>query len=174
MDTDKLNRLLTLTANLGILIGLVLLIVEIRQNTDLMRAQIAMDRTSTTTQILSDWANGGEVVRIEVKLIEQVDGFPKAIGWSDILTAEEEQRYFYRMVLRSLELNNDWFQCTEGLVSPEICQRVVRARMRRNLHRFYELGLSFNRSRSSYIEAMQELALEEGLPPINDDGSWQP
>ena len=33
MDTDKVNRWLTLTANLGILIGLVLLIVEIRQNT---------------------------------------------------------------------------------------------------------------------------------------------
>ncbi len=174
MDTGKVNRWLTLTANLGILIGLVLLIVEIRQNTDLMRAQIAMDRTSTTMQILSDWANGGEIVRIEVKLFEQVDGFPKAIGWSDILTAEEEQRYFYRMILRLLELNNDWFQCTEGLVSPEICQREVRVRMRRNLHRFYELGISFTRSRSSYIEAMQELALEEGLPAINDDGSWQP
>ena len=174
MDTDKFNRWLTLTANLGILIGLVLLIVEIQQNTDLMRAQIAMDRTTTRMQILSDWANGGEVVRIEVKLFEQVDGFPKAIGWSDILTAEEKQRYFYRMVLRLVELNNDWFQCTEGLVSSEICQREVRVRMRRNLHRFYELGINFTRSRSSYIEAMQELALEEGLPAINDDGSWQP
>jgi hypothetical protein len=174
MDTDKLNRLLTLTANLGILIGLVLLIVEIRQNTDLVRAQIAMDRTSTRMQIASDWANGGEIVPIEAKLIEQVNGFPMALGWSDLLTTEENRRYRYKMVLRASELRNDWFLCTVGLVDPEICQREVRNRMRGNLHRFYETGIGFTRSQSNYIEAMQELALEEGLPAINDDGSWQP
>ena len=173
MDTDKLNRLLTLTANLGILIGLVLLIVEIRQNTDLVRAQIAMDRTSTRTQILSDWANGGEIAPIEAKLIEQVDGFPMALGWSDLLTTEEKRRYRYRMALRANELNNDLFQCAEGLVNPEICQREVRIRMRVNLHRFYEVGIGFTRWESNYIDAMQELALVEGLPAINDDGTWQ-
>jgi hypothetical protein len=173
MDTDKLNRLLTLTANLGILIGLVLLIVEIRQNTDLVRAQIAMDRTSTRTQILSDWANGGEIVPIEAKLFEQVEGFPLALGWSDLLTTEENRRYRYKMNLRASELSNDWFLCTVGLINQEICQREVRIRMRVNLHRFYETGHGFTRWQSDYIEAMQELALEEGLPAINDDGTWQ-
>jgi len=173
MDTDKFNRWLTLTANLGILIGLVLLIVEIQQNTDLMRAQIAMDRTTTRMQILSDWANGGELVRIEAILYEQVDGFPKALGYSDLLTTEEKRRYQYRMILRQSELKNDWFQCTEGLVNPVTCQREVRLRMRLQLYRFYEFGIVFERSQSNYIEAMQELALEEGLPAINDDGTWQ-
>ena len=173
MDTDKFNRWLTLTANLGILIGLVLLIVEIQQNTDLMRAQIAMDRTTTRMQILSDWANGGELVRIEAILYEQVDGFPKALGYSDLLTTEEKRRYRYRMILRQSELKNDWFQCTEGLVNPVICHREVRLRMRLQLHRFYEFGIAFQRSQSNYIKAMQELALEEGLPAINDDGTWQ-
>jgi len=124
-------------------------------------------------QYLTNWANGGEVARIEAKLFDQVDGFPSVLGWSDLLTSEEKRRYEFRVISRAYELNNDWFQCIEGLVNQEICQREVHTRMRRNLHRFYELGFGFERSQSSYIEAMQGLALEEGLPAVNDDGTWQ-
>ena len=173
MDTDKLNRWLTLTANVGVLVGLILLLFEIGQNTDLMRAQIAMDRSVSQTEILSDWANGGEIVPIEVKLFEQVDGFPQAIGWVDLLTAEEHRRYEYRMIARVNQLQNDWFLCTEGLIAQEICEREVYVRMRRNLHRYYELGIGFGRTQSGFIALMQVYAGELGLPAINDDGSWQ-
>ena len=71
---------------------------------------VTMDRSISQTQILADWANGGEVVRI---------------------------------------------------------------RMGRNLHRFYELDIGFNRAQSDYIEAMQGLAREFGLPAIHNDGTWQ-
>ena len=173
MDTDKGNRWLTLGANVGVLIGLFLLLFELRQNTDQMRAQIAMERANIRVQYLTSWANGGEVARIEAKLFAQVDGFPFALGWSDILTIEEKRRYEFRVIARSIELNNDWFQCIAGLVGQEICQREIRVRMRRNMHRFYEFGFDFQRSRSGYIETMQELALEDGLPAVNDDGTWQ-
>ena len=173
MDTDKANRWLTLGANVGVFIGLILLLIELRQNTDQMRAQIAMERTSNSMQYLSSWANGGEVARIEAKLFDQVDGFPFALGWSDILTAEEKRRYEFRVISRSIELKNDWFQCAEGLVNEESCRREVRARMGRNLHRVYELGFGLESSQTSYIEAMQELALELGLPAVNDDGTWR-
>ena len=39
MDSDQLNRWLTLGANLGVLVGIVLLLVELDQNRDMMRAQ---------------------------------------------------------------------------------------------------------------------------------------
>ena len=45
MNSEKLNSWLTLGANIGVLIGLVLLIVEIQQNTEMMRAQINQSRT---------------------------------------------------------------------------------------------------------------------------------
>jgi hypothetical protein len=91
MNTDRLNRWLALGANVGVLIGLILLVYEVRQNSELMQAQISMER----------------------------------------------------------------------------------ANMRRSLHRFYELRISFTRSKSSFIATMQELAREVGLPEIGDDGSWQ-
>jgi len=43
MDSERINRWLTLIANIGILIGVALLIFEIRQNSDLMRLQFIND-----------------------------------------------------------------------------------------------------------------------------------
>jgi len=40
MDMERLNRWITLGANVGILVGLILVGYEIRQNSDLVRAQI--------------------------------------------------------------------------------------------------------------------------------------
>jgi hypothetical protein len=172
LSADRVNRWLTLVANLGVLIGLFLLVFEIRQNTELTRAQIAMERTNSTREIFSDWANGGELVPIEVKLFEQVEGFPMAVGWSSLLSPEELLRYGYRIRGRSEALKNDWYQCSLGLVEEEICRREVRVRMRNNLHRFYELGIPLGRSQQGYIDEMQDLAEELGLPTLGDDGRW--
>jgi hypothetical protein len=40
LDSERINRWLTLGANVGVLIGIVLLIIELDQNRDMMRAQI--------------------------------------------------------------------------------------------------------------------------------------
>ena len=45
MDTDNINKWLTLGANIGVLIGLVLLLIELDQNSDLVRAQIHQARS---------------------------------------------------------------------------------------------------------------------------------
>ncbi len=47
MNADNVNKWLTLSANIGVVIGLVLLIFEIGQNTEMMRAQINQSRTDT-------------------------------------------------------------------------------------------------------------------------------
>ena len=45
MDVDKLNRWLTLVANLGVIVGIIFLIVEIRQNTTISRSQTRSQQT---------------------------------------------------------------------------------------------------------------------------------
>ncbi len=95
-----------------------------------------------------------------------------ALGWREKLTPEEVQRYRYWAIARLFEYNNDWFQCTEGLVEPETCHREVRARMRRYLYRFYEFRIDFSRQPQGFINEMQAIARQEGLPEINDDGTW--
>ena len=172
MNTEKVNQWLALLANFGVLAGLLLLIYEIRQNTELTRAQIAMERSTSQVEMLSDWANGGEIARIEVLLFEAIEGFPFATDWSDVLSAEDLRRYRYRMILRLEQLKNDWYQCSLGLVPAEVCEREVKERMRRNLHRLYELNLGVDRAPSNFIAEMQDLANALGLPDIDDDGNW--
>lgn len=45
MNSDRLNKWLTLGANLGVLLGLAVLIFEIHQNNALMQAQIEESRS---------------------------------------------------------------------------------------------------------------------------------
>ena len=40
-----------------------------------MQAQISMERTNTNMQILADFANGGDLIPIDVKLREQIASF---------------------------------------------------------------------------------------------------
>jgi len=50
-QVDRLNRWLTLGANLGVIAGLLILIVEVRQNADLTRAQMESGRNDLLAQI---------------------------------------------------------------------------------------------------------------------------
>ncbi len=47
MNADRVNRWLTLGANVGVVIGLILLLIEIDQNNDLARAQIHQTRADS-------------------------------------------------------------------------------------------------------------------------------
>ena len=50
-ETDRLNRWLTLAANVGVIVGLIVLIVEVRQNANLTRAQMETGRNNLLAQI---------------------------------------------------------------------------------------------------------------------------
>jgi hypothetical protein len=52
LDTDKLNRWLTLGANLGVLAGLLLLVLELSQNREMMRAQTRHEMAAGIVDLL--------------------------------------------------------------------------------------------------------------------------
>jgi hypothetical protein len=58
MDSDGLNKWLTLAANIGVIAGIVFLALELRQNTEMMRAQtrsvMSQDTISMLTLDVSD------------------------------------------------------------------------------------------------------------------------
>ena len=68
MDTDRLNRWLTLGANLGVLCGLVLLVVEINQNSELTRVQIEQSRSESYVNWRRQIALNDNVASIFAKL----------------------------------------------------------------------------------------------------------
>ncbi|WP_370338888.1 hypothetical protein [Parvularcula marina] len=51
MNVDKINRWLTLGANVGVVIGLIVLIVELRQNSSLTRAAMEIELTAVQSDL---------------------------------------------------------------------------------------------------------------------------
>jgi hypothetical protein len=56
LDSDRLNRWLTLLANTGVLVGIILLIIELDQNRDMMRAQIRNEISRAELDMLASWS----------------------------------------------------------------------------------------------------------------------
>lgn len=50
MDSNDVNKWLVLAANIGVLIGIALVVYEIRQNSDLMRVQISQARADAAME----------------------------------------------------------------------------------------------------------------------------
>ena len=56
MNTEKLNMWITLLANLGVFTGIILLVYELGQNRQLMRAEIRNDLSTTAVNFLHSLA----------------------------------------------------------------------------------------------------------------------
>jgi len=61
MNSDRLVRWLSLAANFAVLFGLVLVIVELKQNRDMMRAQIRHEMAMGIVEILQAPANNAQL-----------------------------------------------------------------------------------------------------------------
>ena len=87
MDKDRLNRWLTLGANLGVLVGIILLIFELDQNREMMRAQTRHDLSVQIVDLLSQGATDIQLA----SLLRRAD----ASG--EDLTPDEHWQYAHRM-----------------------------------------------------------------------------
>jgi hypothetical protein len=64
MDTDRLNRWLSLGANVGVLTGILLLVFELDQNRAMMRAQTRNELSSNIVNILNESAGNNQLASI--------------------------------------------------------------------------------------------------------------
>ena len=107
MKADEINRWLTLGANLGVLIGIFLLVVELDQNRQIMRAQIRND----ISQQISDRL-------LEQSQLQLVSLWRRA-GSGEELSEDESQQHF---ISRSAGLG-DWenihYQFRQGMFDEE-------------------------------------------------------
>ena len=99
MDTDKLNRWLTLIANIGVLTGIILLLVELNQTQEIARAQIRNEvyqGLSPVTMVGLDYAqiivkaNAGE--KLSAVEVTMLSGFSE-----QMLRYWENANYQYQM-----------------------------------------------------------------------------
>ena len=114
LDSDRLNRWLTLGANLGVLVGFILLIVEIEQNSDLVRAEIEQSRSESYVAWLRQAAANDQILELFVR-IETLEG---SFG-ERFKQLEPIERMRFRQILeaRFYDYENLFAQYEDGFVS---------------------------------------------------------
>jgi hypothetical protein len=104
MEPDKVNRWLTLGANVGVLVGIILLVIELDQNRDMIRAQTRNDISQQLSNRLLLVASNSELnsVTRRAKLGEE-------------LSADEEQQVWLYQVANLRDWENMHYQYRHGM-----------------------------------------------------------
>jgi hypothetical protein len=139
MDSDRLNRWLTLGANVGVLIGIILLVLELNQNSVLMRAQIFNDRSGQGIELFTAVAESPELSKIMG--VNFASGTPQdAIEFAKLSETQKTQfRWFVRADRYRTE--NILYQQTLGVLEYDPGPAVVGRQIIRQYELMFDAGL---------------------------------
>jgi len=116
MGSDKLNKWLSLLANLGVVAGLAILIVEINQTNNLAEAEAAQRRSDQIMQAKKEYALSEYIPEITTKY--QENGI-------DALTAVEVSRLKSWESARRIRMSAQYRQYLMGYLDQETAERTV-------------------------------------------------
>jgi len=104
MNAKRINQWLTLGANLGVLIGIILLLVELHQNSTMMRTQTRYEVSQGIVDLLSLSANNDQLVSV----LRRADS-------GEELTPDEQMQFRHRTFALFRYLENLHYQYRQGL-----------------------------------------------------------
>lgn len=123
MHADRLSRWLTLGANIGVVVGLAVLIFEVKQNQELTRAQIHQDRTDAWVSNTFARADSEFLAPMMVKLFDA--GFPANMSAMEGLTPLERRRFNTVMVAFKGDYANMFYQYQQGYLDEEFYENGI-------------------------------------------------
>jgi hypothetical protein len=167
MNAERINGWLALVANVGVLFGIFLILIELDQNADLMRAQMTQARAEGLLDryneiVHSDYWPAITAKRTAASSTEE---------WLESLTPEEQERVLYTYFREANDIRNQFFQYQEGYLPAQIWHTSSRAQTIRMMDLAVALGRECNADRE-YQEELNRIAAEEGLPQCNN-GIWK-
>jgi hypothetical protein len=139
MTTDNLNRLLTLGANFGVVIGLILLIAELNQNSELMSAQIHQARADNYVSDVMTMADS-EFLLPAYKKLSDAGGITDVSALAALDETERERIRRYSQA-RLADYDNLFYQHRLGYLDDEYYQSRVVASLKRMTAIWEEFGL---------------------------------
>ena len=128
MNADNVNKWLTLSANIGVVIGLMLLLVELNQNRDLVRAQIHQDRSDAWVANRFARADSEFVIPVLEKLYAA--GFPDNLDAMQKLTPVDRRRVYDVLDAFSGDYDNMFFQYQQGYLDEEFYRTKIETSIR--------------------------------------------
>ena len=162
MDGDKVNRWLTLSANIGVLIGIILILAELNQNADLMRAQMTQARGDNVLQTYREMMLSDHWVEIRAK----GRAAPSTDAWIKSLSPVEYERVWYRQLMDYHDLKTQFSQHQAGYLDERIWYSSGRQQARRFMRRQPYFTFDGGETDIEFDEFLNEIARESGLPPM--------
>ena len=104
MDSDRVNRWLTLGANVGVLVGIILLVIELDQNRKMILAQTRNDISSQIVERLD--RQGTDI---------QIASLKRRAESGEELSADEEMQLYLISVGRNRSWENIHYQYRQGM-----------------------------------------------------------
>ena len=122
---NKLNQWLTLVANLGVFVGIILLVFEIQQNTEsidqsraVALAQVYQDRANSRIELNTLTIASDSLASIDLKLFDL--GWPQNVDAIKSLDPLELYRFRARMSSSMVRLDNSYYQYRLGLLDEDV------------------------------------------------------
>ena len=157
MIAEKTNKWLTLLANVGVVIGLALLIFEIRQNGELVRAQIHQARSDEWVSARQDLADSEYILPAWEKFVDAgAPGDPSALTTLGPIEAARVYRY---MQSRAGDYDNLYFQYRQGYLDEEFYKSRIEPSMNRFARVWLEAGI-IDSMTTSFRAEIERLATE--------------
>jgi len=145
MNTKRMNKWLNLGANLAVLAGIGLLIFELQQNREMIRAQTRSEISSEITNLLSQVASNPQLAN----LVRRADN-------GDELTPDEETQYSHRSAAMFRFFENVHYQYRQGLYDEPEYQA------HRNAWRvFFENSATASKNWCNYREIVSPMLMAE-------------
>ena len=163
MDSDRLNRWLTLGANVGVLAGIALIFFELRQNAELMRAQMTQARGDNVVQTYRDLMSSDGWLEIRAKQRASIS----VKDWIESLTPTEYERVWYRQLIEFHDLRTQYFQFKVGLLDEGIWKTSSRGQARRFMAVNPYFRFEMQDVDREFYEFLNEVARESGLPTVD-------
>ena len=116
MTNGRLSGWLTLGANFAVLIGIVLIVIELDQNRDSMRAQTRNELSASIVQLMSMIASDGELASIR-----------RRADQGEELSPDEMYRYVLLTIANLRYWENVHYQYRQGLYDSQEFERHLAA-----------------------------------------------
>ncbi len=139
MTKDSLSRWLTFSANIGVVIGLALLVVELKQNSELVRAQIHQARSDSYVSDMIAISDTEFLLPAYEKLSD--GGGITDVTALEVLDQIERERIRRYAQARMADYDNLFYQYRLGYLDEEFYQTRVAISIRRMTPVWEEFGL---------------------------------
>ena len=162
MDSDRLNKWLTLGANLGVLTGIILLILELDQNADLMRAQMVQSRADNLVNSYDAQMHSDHWPEISSKRrAAETDA-----DWLESLTPNEYERVFSYYFREINDIRSQYYMYQDGLLPQVIWDESTRGQIVRMMQLRNALQRRCDPT-TGLNTIVNRIASEEGIPQCN-------